>query len=102
MKIDQTLKTLSPAKVKDVKDGKSNILARSTQQDAVRDQVELTGDSARLRELEDRLAQLDISDPQKIEAIRQAIADGSFKVDDEVVADGMIQETLDFLSRMNR
>jgi negative regulator of flagellin synthesis FlgM len=102
VKIDQTLKTVAPAKTKDIKGGKSSTLARSPLQDTVQDQVDLTGNSNRLRELENRLAQLEITDPQKIEAIRQAIAEGRFKVDDEVVADGMIKEALDFLSHMNR
>lgn len=102
MKIDQTLKTVASTKVKEAKGGKSSTLTHLPHQDTVQDQVDLTGNSNRLRELENRLAQLEITDPQKIESIRQAIADGSFKVDDEVVADGMIKEALDFLSHMNR
>ena len=102
MKIDQSLKTIAPAKAKEVKGGKSNTLSRQARQDTVHDQVDLTGSAARMQELEDQLAQLSTTNPQKVEAIRQAIADGTFQVDNEVVADGMIKETLDFLSPSNR
>lgn len=102
MKIDPTLKPVAPAKVKEVKDGKSSAMARQAHRQAVHDQVDLTGDATRLRELESRLALLDLSDPGKIEAIRQAIADGSFKVDEGTVADAMVKEALDFLSRVQR
>ncbi|MEW6677084.1 MAG: flagellar biosynthesis anti-sigma factor FlgM [Pseudomonadota bacterium] len=102
MKIDQSLKTIATPKSKDIQGGRSRTLTRQSTPDRVQDQVDLTGDAARLRELEARLAELDSANPGKIEAIRQALADGSFKVDTEAVADGMIRETLDLLSRMNR
>lgn len=100
MKIDATLKTVAPDKAKEVKGGKSRTLPGQPHTNRIQDQVELTGDSARMRELESRLADLEITDPQKVESIRQAIADGSFKVDEEVVADAMIKEALDLLSHM--
>lgn len=100
MKIDNALKTVAPAKAKEAKDGKSRTLTRQTGDARVHDEVKLTGDSARMRELEARLAELAVTDPQRIEAIRQAIADGSFKVDEEAVADAMIQEILENLSHM--
>lgn len=102
MKIDQSLKTVAVPKGKEVQGGKSRTLTRQSTSDRVRDQVDLTGDADRLRELEAQLSELDSANPGKIEAIRQALADGSFKVDTEAVADGMIRETLDLLSRMNR
>lgn len=100
MKIDATLKTVAPAQAKEAKGGKSHTLSRQPLSDRVRDEVELTADSARMRELESRLAEMEVTDPQKVEAIRQAIAEGSFKVDEEVVADAMIKEALDLLSHM--
>lgn len=102
VKIDQSLKTIATPKSKDIQGGRSRTLTRQTTPDGVQDQVDLTGDAARLRELESRLAELDSANPGKIEAIRQALTDGSFKVDTEAVADGMIREALDLLSRMNR
>lgn len=100
MKIDSTLKPEAPAKLKRTKGDKDRALTRAPHQDGVRDEVELTADAAKLRELEARLAELEITDPKKVEAIRQAIADGTFKVDAQAVADGLIKETIDHLSSM--
>jgi negative regulator of flagellin synthesis FlgM len=100
VKIDSSLKAVAPAKAKAAKGGGSRILSASARGDSIRDEVELTDGSARLRELEAHLAELDITDPQKIESIRQAIADGTFKVDQEAVADALVQEALDQLRHM--
>jgi negative regulator of flagellin synthesis FlgM len=94
------MKTVATGQVKEAKGGKSRTFSRQASSDRVHDEVELTADSARMRELESRLAEMEITDPKKVEAIRQAIADGSFKVDEEVVADAMIKEALDLLSHM--
>ncbi len=102
MKIDNSLKTEVPGKVKDTKGGKSRTLVRQSDQDGVQDEVELTGNAAKLQELEARLSELEISNPQKVEAIRQAIADGTFKVDEELVADGLIKEAIDLLGSMSK
>jgi len=100
VKIDSTLKPEAPTKLKETKGGKSRTLTRPTQQNGIQDEVELTGDAAKLQELEARLAELEITDPKKVEAIRQAIAEGTFKVDEEAVADGLIKEAIDHLSSM--
>lgn len=102
VKIDHTLKTEVPAKLKEVKGGKGRLLSRPAPHDGIQDEVRLTGDAARLGELENRLAELEISDPKKVESIRQAIADGTFKVDEEAVADALINEAIDHLSSMNK
>jgi len=102
VKIDNTLKTEVPSKIKDTKGGKSRTLARQSDRDGVQDEVELTGNASKLQELEARLTELEISDPQKVEAIRQAIADGTFKVDEEIVADGLIKEAIDLLGSMSK
>lgn len=102
MKIDHSLKTEVPAKIKEAKGGKSRSLSRPTQQGGVQDEVKLTGDASKLGELEARLAELELTDPKKVESIRQAIADGTFKVDEEVVADALINEAIEHLSRMNK
>ena len=64
----------------------------------VSDNVQITGTSARLQEQEARLADVPIEDAGKVESIRQAIADGSFQVDEEAVAEGMVQESIEQLS----
>lgn len=102
MKIDGTLKTNGPTKVKETKDSKRRILDRQVHRGGVQDEVELTGDAAKLQELEARLAELEITDPKKVEAIRQAIAEGRFKVDEEAVADALVNEAIDLLSQQGR
>ena len=55
----------------------------------------LTDTSGRLRQLEGDLAGVDVADSGKIEAVRQAIEQGSFVVDEEAVAEGLIQESIE-------
>lgn len=102
MKIESTLKAETTTKVKDLKSGKNRTLNRALPQNGVHDEVELTADGSKMKELEDRLAELEITDPGKVETIRQAIADGTFQVHDEVVADALIKEAIDLLSNMNK
>ncbi|MEW5771221.1 MAG: flagellar biosynthesis anti-sigma factor FlgM [Pseudomonadota bacterium] len=99
MKIDNNLKTLAPARAKETKAGRTRVLVHGEGGPGVRDEVALTGDAAKMRELDARLAELEITDAGKIESVRQAIADGTFKVDEEAVADAMVNETLDHLGR---
>jgi len=61
------------------------------------DTVSLTETSAQLRSLESSLAELPVVDTQRVESIRQAIADGSYQIDAQTVADKLIdfEATLD-------
>jgi negative regulator of flagellin synthesis FlgM len=102
VKIDNTLKTSASPKVKDTRREKSGGSVSVSQPSGVHDEVKLSGDATRLRELEAHLAGLDVADPKKVESIRQAIADGTFKVDEEAVADGLIKETIDHLSSQGK
>jgi len=54
------------------------------------DTVSLTETSAQLRSIESSLAALPVVDTQRVEAIKQAIADGSYQVDAQTVADKLI------------
>jgi len=61
------------------------------------DTVSLTETSAQIRSLENSLAELPVVDTQRVESIRQAIADGSYQVNAQTVADKLIdfEQTLD-------
>lgn len=98
MKIENLLKTSSLSGVKEVKSNRSRSSSKSSVQKGIRDEVELTGSADKLRELETSLAEVDVTDTGKVESIRQAIAEGSFQVDDEAVAERLVNETLDQLS----
>lgn len=54
------------------------------------DTVSLTDTSAQLRSLENTLAELPVVDTQRVESIKQAIADGSYQVNTQNVADKLI------------
>lgn len=66
------------------------------------DSVEITNTSAQLSQLEDTLNQIDVSSTEKMEAVRQAVADGSFKVDEQAVANALIQGSIEQLKRQNK
>lgn len=55
------------------------------------DRVDLTDTSARLQAIERSLADVPVVDEQRVDAIRQSIADGSYEVSPERVADGLLQ-----------
>jgi len=61
------------------------------------DTVSLTETSSQLRSLENTLAELPVVDTQRVESIRQSIADGSYQVNAARVADQLInlERTLD-------
>lgn len=66
------------------------------------DSLTLTESSARIRSLESQLASVDIADASKIEAVKSALANGSFTVDAEVVADRLIDHTKEALRKRPR
>jgi negative regulator of flagellin synthesis FlgM len=66
------------------------------------DSVEITQTSAHLNMLDDKLSQMDTSEASKLEAIKQAVAEGRFQVDEEAVADALIQNGMELMKRQGR
>lgn len=66
------------------------------------DSLTLTESSTRIRSLESQLASVDIADTAKIESVKAALANGSFTVDAEVVADRLIDHTKEALRKRPR
>lgn len=97
MKIDSALQHLGSVQTKGVKSKPSKDKAGASNATAVSDDVRLTATSSRMRELEMQLAQLPADDAGKVEAVRQAIAQGTFQVDEEAVAEGMVEESIEQL-----
>ena len=62
----------------------------STGRPSSADTVSLTETSAQLRSIESSLASLPVVDTQRVEAIKLAIADGSYQVDSTSIADKLI------------
>jgi negative regulator of flagellin synthesis FlgM len=69
---------------------------------AAGDSLTLTESSTRVRALETQLASVDVTDAGKIESVKSALANGTFAVDAEVVADRMIDQTKETLRKRPR
>lgn len=61
------------------------------------DRVAITPLSSQLQALESRLADVSVVDTARVDAIKQAISDGRFKVDSEAVADRLIATVKEYL-----
>jgi negative regulator of flagellin synthesis FlgM len=66
------------------------------------DSLTLTESSTRIRALETQLASVDVTDASKVEAVKAALANGTFAVDAEVVADRLIDHTKETLRKRPR
>ncbi len=97
MKIDSALHSAASVQSKTVKSKSSRNGSKTATTALPGDNVELTSASSRMSELEAQLADLPATDAGKVAVIRQAIADGTFKVDEEAVADALVQETVEQL-----
>lgn len=60
--------------------------------------VQLSTLSARMREIESRLGNAGVVDAARVEQIKQAISDGRFKVNADVVADKLIDTVRELIS----
>jgi negative regulator of flagellin synthesis FlgM len=60
--------------------------------------VKLSGLAARMREIESRLGDTQVVDTARVEEIKQAITEGRFKVNPEVVADKLIDTVRELIS----
>lgn len=100
MKIDKRITPPAAAKVSATK-GKGAGKA-STPSSGGGDSLTLTDSSTRIRALESQLASVDVTDMGKVESVKSALADGSFTVDAEVVADRLIDHTKEALRKRPR
>ena len=100
MKIDKRITPPAASKVSSTKGkgaGKSSAPAAGAS-----DSLTLTESSTRIRSLESQLASVDVTDAGKVESVKAALADGSFAVDAEVVADRLIDHTKEALRKRPR
>lgn len=68
----------------------SDARSASQQGPAAVDAVSLTGEATRLKALEEKLLALPDTDTQRIESIRQAIADGRYRIDPQRIAERLL------------
>lgn len=100
MKIDKRITPPAATKVSSAK-GKSAGKA-ATPSAGGGDSLTLTESSTRIRALESQIASVDVTDAGKVESVKAALADGSFTVDAEVVADRLIDHTKETLRKRPR
>jgi negative regulator of flagellin synthesis FlgM len=99
LKIDDSLHGVPPLRGRDTRKGKAADAPAAANPGAVGDSIEITPTSSQLNKLEEDLGRIDSADTGKIEAIRQAIAEGTFQVDEEAVADALVKTTIEQLRR---
>jgi negative regulator of flagellin synthesis FlgM len=61
------------------------------------DRVDITSLSSQLQALESKLSDVNVVDSARVDAIKQAISDGRFNVNSEVVADRLIASVKEYL-----
>ncbi len=62
------------------------------------EKVELSSMSASLQKAEQAIAETPVVDSKRVAEIKQAIADGRFKINTERIADGLINSVRDMLA----
>ncbi|TCJ13200.1 flagellar biosynthesis anti-sigma factor FlgM [Parasulfuritortus cantonensis] len=99
MKIDDALNGVPITRSRETRKTKAGTGSTSAGAGTSGDSVEITQASAQLSRLEEELGQLESADAGKVEAVRQAIAQGHFEVDEEVVAEALVKDTMEKLRR---
>ena len=99
MKIDGTGKPLGPAPSSAARSSSSSSSTSATSAaSAPGAQIDLSGTSSRLRELEATISNVPVVDSARVDEIKQAIADGRFKVNADRVADSLIESVRQMLN----
>ena len=91
-----SIKPVAPAGIQEVTPGKA--VQSPGAVSPARDTVEITSVSAQLVQLEKLLNEVGVVDTARVEAIKQAIAEGRFHIDSEVVADKLLASVREFLA----
>lgn len=102
MKIDDSIQGVPVVRGRDTRKTRGGGDANVPHAGNAGDSVDITPTSARLSQLESELAHIDSSDTGKVAAVRQAIAEGSFQVDEEAVATALVNATMDQLRVLGR
>lgn len=101
MKIDKRIPAPTATKTPAVK-GKAGGTRASGSKAPGGESLTLTETSTQVRVLEAELAQVDVTDTQKIASVKDALAKGTFEVNAEVVADRLIDHTKEALRKRGR
>lgn len=92
-----SIKPVNPAGAQDVAAGKTTGTQPTGGSTPARDKVEITSLSSQLAQLEKMLGDVGVMDSARVDAIKQAITEGRFQIDSDVVADKLLSTVRELL-----
>lgn len=102
MKIDNGLKGIGTGRAQEVKARKGGTTSRGKDSLATGESVDLTSTAAKLNALESMLADVEVIDMNKVEAVRQAISEGRFQVNPEAIAERLLENIVEGLKQQRK
>ncbi|TCS71523.1 FlgM family anti-sigma-28 factor [Sulfuritortus calidifontis] len=100
MKIDSTLAKVGQLRPEENKARRPETAPSTPAQPAKADaSIDLTRTSTRLQQLESQLASIPEIDMGKVETVRQAIADGKFDVNEDAIAEKLLNNVVEGLKQ---
>lgn len=90
MKIDNSVKSVSQPKVGQTTAKRGGGATKAARSSGKSDQVDIGPLSSQLQALETSLETVEVVDTARVEAIKQAISEGRFRVNPDVVADRLL------------
>lgn len=99
MKIDGLFPTSGNQRLDNAKNRRKGAVSKPDSSIGADSNVALTDISARLQEIETHLSGIDTLDSNKVEAARQAIAEGRYGIDEDAIAERLVQDIVEDLRR---
>lgn len=99
MKIDASVKSPGNTGIQEAAPRTSKAVAStpSGKKSATQDSVQITNLSSQLHALESSIENVPVVDSAKVEAIKQAISEGRFKINPEVIAERLLASVKDLV-----
>lgn len=100
MKIDTSVKSPSSSGIKESAPRTSKVgvgAVAAQKKPATQDNVQITSLSSQLHTMESSMDKMPVVDTARVEAIKQAISEGRFKINPEAIADGLLATVKDLV-----
>jgi len=97
-----SIKPVSPTSTPDVSAGKPAGPQGPAAPAPAQDKVEINSVSAQLAQLEKLLGDVSVVDSARVESIKQAISEGRFRIDSDMVADKLLAAVREYLTSQQR
>jgi len=98
MKIDKMTPPLPATQIGEMAPRSPNAKPAGTTTASSETSVHLGSSSAQLRSLENSMANTSVVNKEKVAAIKQAISEGRFQINDSKIADGLINSVKEMLN----